>query len=498
MESTLHFVLPRRPTADQETCVAVARSLHPDWTVRIWHDWETEEDFFLRDYLPRAASGAQRADLIRLDAIYKYGGVYLDSDITLVRSLSPLLPMANFFCSEDGFVLSNGAFGAHARHPIVRQLIDELVEREPDWSRKPVETTGPVLFARVLHWAAGLHLVPRETFYPYGWSERPRCAPVTGYGVHAWQGSWLGRTSPLLRARETAASVARRGLSWSLGIARHCRARAFLHWYRAVGSGPYPHGADLIVKTSRGLLMSLPGSDLSVTPEIALNGSYEEPELRFIEKTLSGGDFFIDVGCNVGIFSLVAARRVGPFGRVWAIDANDRVLDHLRRSLVMNWLHDRVVVTHSAVGARTGEVELQCSPLFTGGGNIGLGADTAFRCTADLVGGLQTTRVPQCRLDDLFPFVQELKICKIDVEGFEHAVLEGAERLLGERAFHYLMLELLEEVSRDLYRRNVAAVERVVAAGYEAGVVSSNGNFHPLPTGTRGGRHHRNIVLRRR
>src|SRR5882762_7553453 len=98
-----HYVVPRPISAQMQTCIDGARRMHPDWEIRIWPDDTVVPNARLAKYLSRARSGAQRADLIRLDALYTYGGVYLDSDVNVLRPFDDLIREYDFFiASEDG------------------------------------------------------------------------------------------------------------------------------------------------------------------------------------------------------------------------------------------------------------------------------------------------------------------------------------------------------------------------------------------------------------
>lgn len=142
----IHFTVAKKTTPDQDRVIARARELHPNWDIKVWQDPIDTSNFKLSRYHEKTNSGAQLADLIRLDAIYLDGGIYLDSDVFLNRDLSPLLDQDSFFCSEDGKVLTNAVFAAIPRHPLISKLIEDLLNNEPDWRDPPNVTTGPVFF----------------------------------------------------------------------------------------------------------------------------------------------------------------------------------------------------------------------------------------------------------------------------------------------------------------------------------------------------------------
>ena len=504
MERILHFVTVPHPTDAQSEIIEIATTLHPGWQVHVWQDPLDIAEFLLGHYHKQAKSGAQLADLIRLDVVYRYGGIYLDSDVRMIRSLDGLCGHENFFCSEDGYNLTNAVFGASKHSPIIKALIDGLLDEEPDWSQPANVTIGPVFFKRVLQWRTDITLLPRETFYPYNFNETPRPPQITTLGIHEWAGSWVPKALKPRFIDVPPRGV--RGLKRKLkSLAKRIVAKTvrlvageYERQHRPAGRS-YPFGIDLISRTGRGIFMSFPGEDLSITPEIALTGTYEEPEMRFLERSLRGGDFFVDVGCNVGAFTLVAARKVGPFGRVFAFDPNDEVIKHLRRSLVMNWVHDRVKVFECAVGEKEETVTLRYSKLRLGDGNLGLDEGSTFERSVAEVGNVIEKPTNVVKLDDVFRHAMEIKILKIDAEGFEHAVLAGARRLFQQKSINYLMIEVLAEVASRKHQLNVRAIGEVVSCGYRVCRLDNDGNLVRLASlrEALSGLLSRNLVLQR-
>ena len=78
-----------------------------------------------------------------------------------------------------------------------------------------------------------------------------------------------------------------------------------------------------------------------------------EPELRQLQRLLSPGDVFIDVGANVGLYALKAARLVGPTGRVLALEPGAEAFGHLTSNLALNdfaWAEPMKVAASDTAG----------------------------------------------------------------------------------------------------------------------------------------------------
>ena len=135
------------------------------------------------------------------------------------------------------------------------------------------------------------------------------------------------------------------------------------------------------------------------------------------------GDVVLDIGANVGIITLRLAARVGPRGVVHAFEPNPTVLSQLRASLKRNGI-ENVRLHEFALGSETASLQLNVP-----GGNVGAATFTArFAQTSDK----RTVDVPVKVLDDLDLDLRAVSFLKIDVEGFESRVFEGARRFLSE------------------------------------------------------------------
>lgn len=487
-----HFSVPMSATAEQREVIEAARKLHPHWKIMVWDDSTPIPGARLARYLDRARSGAQRADLIRLDAVYAYGGVYLDADVRALKSFDALTENFGFFiCSEDGENLTNAVFGATAAHPALDAIIGFLEANEPNWSLAPNVTTGPILFANILGWRSDVDILPRETFYPYSPNEKAEgTIHRLSYGEHLWNYSWKGHgDSPF----PPPLSVKVRARRLVIGAIRPVVTAAFRWWRRAAQAaetnatastlprfplGAYPCVDEVVARTVHGHMLVLDGRDLSITPGLIQRGYHEWPEEAFVRRTLRGGDWFIDVGANVGVFTSVAAGQCGRLGRVFAFEPNPGPRALLYKSAVLNWHHDRIRVCDVALADTAGTATLSYNPHRLGDAQVDAAEKAAppFKRTGEFLERREID-ISTCRLDDLIPVDLPIKIMKIDAEGHEPKVLEGSERLLTNRAFDYILLEASIELFPGNWSRMLENLRRLVALGYNAGTLDAEGNL---------------------
>ena len=156
--------------------------------------------------------------------------------------------------------------------------------------------------------------------------------------------------------------------------------------------------------------------------------------LLALYMTRDGGTF-IDVGANIGYFSLLVATCTDAPLRVHAIEPLPQNFRWVRENIDANGLGDQIMAYAVAAGAEDGEASMS---------NYGTGA-SLVRGWDDGKGDRQgTVPVPVRRLDDLFPpdHLPGPITIKIDVEGYEWEAAKGAARLFASPAVHCVLMEL--------------------------------------------------------
>ena len=204
---------------------------------------------------------------------------------------------------------------------------------------------------------------------------------------------------------------------------------------------------------------------IRVTPQWRGYRTYE-PEVwsRFLDEVREG-DVVIDVGANVGFYAVAAAQRGG---RVVAFEPDPTAVRALRRHIRLNRVRAHIDVVPALVGADDGAgVLAQRERSFvSSAATLYLSAETSYRV------------VPRVSLDSALAEHAAVAVLKIDVEGYELAVLRGARKLLAEKRPRLIMVEVhpwelstvgasLEEVAHEL-----------AEAGYQVEKVRSESDAH--------------------
>jgi FkbM family methyltransferase len=174
----------------------------------------------------------------------------------------------------------------------------------------------------------------------------------------------------------------------------------------------------------------------AIARDVCLIGEYEPQVSRVVLHLLAPGQSVIDAGANWGYFTLLAAARVAPAGRVLALEPDPRVFDLLQRNLALN---DFPHVTALAVAAGRSSGTLTLQGYEEGAENRGVSrvSDTAG-------GGKSTFTVRSEAIDDLADAhgLARVDLLKIDVEGAEDGVLAGMSRGLMAGRYARVLIEL--------------------------------------------------------
>jgi FkbM family methyltransferase len=209
---------------------------------------------------------------------------------------------------------------------------------------------------------------------------------------------------------------------------------------------------------------------------VLFEGAYESNVLRMLERLLPIGGYFVDVGANIGLHTLVAARRVGARGRVDAIEPEPFSRKRLEEHLRLNQLENVNVFSYALSDGR-GTAVLHLSPAE----NLAKSSLRAANVTMGLSGQSPGSVEVQTRtLDEHISSANRAPdLLKIDVEGAELLVISGGLATLSKEssapilfeasdlqtaAFGYSTQDLkrkLHEFGYQVFRYRVDGLERV-------------------------------------
>jgi FkbM family methyltransferase len=244
-----------------------------------------------------------------------------------------------------------------------------------------------------------------------------------------------------------------------VGLHNRWFARHLARW-EAVRNTP----GSVVSSVAPGVRMRLYGDSLLC--EMLYFSDFEGETRSFFEAFVRPGDTFLDIGANVGLYTLTAARAVGPHGRVHAFEPCSQTFERLLENVKLNGFGNischRVALSHENARAQL--------TLVNSGFDAWNSLGTPYM--GETVGAETVTTVT------LDSFVREHAIAgrrcvvKIDVEGWENHVLRGAQDFLAGDDAPLLCVEFTEEAATlagtscdELYR----ALERLGYSVFSVG-----------------------------
>jgi FkbM family methyltransferase len=187
-----------------------------------------------------------------------------------------------------------------------------------------------------------------------------------------------------------------------------------------------------------------------------------------LQPFATAGSTVIDVGANIGFFTLRFARWVGPGGRVIAIEPEKRNLETLRRRVARAGLDAAVECVPAAAADHSGELRLELNPTHPGDHRIAAEGEPIRAVTIDDLTAVDSRPV---------------SLVKIDVQGAEMMVLSGARRMLAAHR-PVLFIEVDDEALEQFGSSAGELLRTVVDLGYSAHTLTRRGPSPAQPRET--------------
>jgi len=163
---------------------------------------------------------------------------------------------------------------------------------------------------------------------------------------------------------------------------------------------------------------------------LSIKGVYEEAETNIIKKLINKGDVVIDIGANIGYYTLIFARLVGNEGKVFAFEPESVNFNLLKKNVELNG-YQNVVLVKKAVSNKTGQEKLYLSEDDKG--------------AHSLIGEIENRKSIQIdciKIDDYFRNnINKIDFIKLDIEGSEIEAIKGMSSVLKKIPNIILMTE---------------------------------------------------------
>ena len=232
-------------------------------------------------------------------------------------------------------------------------------------------------------------------------------------------------------------------------------------------------GPDLaMTRLTDGHFIYVDPTDEQIASHLIARGYWESWIDAAVGRMVGPGDHVIEVGANLGYYTLKMARAIGPHGRLETFEASPYLAGLVARSVAFNGYDARVRVHAMAACDRGGELQFSLSRRLGGSGHIA--GDT------EVDGGPRNViTVPCVRLDDVIATDRPVSLLRMDAEGAEPLVLEGMEALLARSPDIRICMEWATEMMAA--RRSVAdMIRRLRSEGFRFWLIAPDGSLPEL------------------
>ncbi|QDA62300.1 FkbM family methyltransferase [Hymenobacter jejuensis] len=223
-------------------------------------------------------------------------------------------------------------------------------------------------------------------------------------------------------------------------------------------------GVSKRVRYRHGLTLHLHLGDW-IQQNLYFLGAYEAREIAFLERYLKPGDVVFDVGANIGLHTLVAAKMVGPKGKVYAFEPFRQNFEHLQAHIQLNGLTN-VVAAELAVSDTDGPLDFFAPPP----NNSGMGSRYSQAV------GSRPQVVQAVALDRYAADLPALNLVKIDIEGGELLALRGMRNLLATHKPKVVM-EIDRSILQNAQLSDNEIVGFMAALGYHMQFITPSGHL---------------------
>ena len=154
------------------------------WEMRLWTEDNLPDDLVRKEALERLRVPAERSDILRLELLWRFGGVYVDIDLECRRSIDPLTEDIDFFAAylKPGRA-GNTVLGAAPGHPILERALREVKPRAEYGFDKAA--AGSVFVDELLRDYPDVRILPPSDFFPSTPDEE-----ASAYAIHHSARSW--------------------------------------------------------------------------------------------------------------------------------------------------------------------------------------------------------------------------------------------------------------------------------------------------------------------
>jgi FkbM family methyltransferase len=205
-----------------------------------------------------------------------------------------------------------------------------------------------------------------------------------------------------------------------------------------------------------------------MVPAILAYGEYEGVERDFFIRKIKRGMTILDIGANFGYYALLAAKSAGPNGKVYAFEPDPLNTAWLFKNIQANQL-ENIFLIPAAVSNRNGKSQFFRDASNLGGHSL---VSSNLQTTMDNIVEVETLR-----MDDFLASKGEkaVHMIKMDIQGYEGKMLEGAEKLLQQPSLRTVQMEFWPEGLRNAGTDPKELLKKMASRGFSISLIDKDG-----------------------
>lgn len=205
----------------------------------------------------------------------------------------------------------------------------------------------------------------------------------------------------------------------------------------------------------------------AVSLDLARRGIFEKTITNYVKSSVKEGQFVIDVGANIGYYSVLLSGLVGSDGKVFAFEPEKSNFTILKKNLLVNKIKN-VTAENVAVSNKSGKTKLYISKI--------AGQHKIYHPKSEI---LRIDDTNMITIDDYLQNnnidARKISLVKIDVEGVEYAVIEGMKSILSNDTIT-IILEFSPKLMLEFGKDPTELIKMLIQYGFEIFLVNEKNN----------------------
>ncbi|OBQ32681.1 MAG: hypothetical protein AN487_21925 [Anabaena sp. CRKS33] len=210
---------------------------------------------------------------------------------------------------------------------------------------------------------------------------------------------------------------------------------------------------NISLSTYDGCQYIIPSLQEPVGFALLIDGIYEPDSIQLMLQKLPKDAVFLDIGANIGVFTITAAKFLEQNGRVIAVEASPKIFPYLQQNIEVNGLNNVKTLQLAATERDNDTVPFYEAPM----DKFGMGSLAPQFHSSPIQ--IKTKTIDSILKDEK---IDKVNFIKIDVEGYESSVFQGAEKLLNSPNAPIILFEFCDWAEARKPEGNIGDSQRVL------------------------------------